>query len=83
MKFVEIFKDDNSWNEKAIIGFVAFTLIVLIVLTDIISDFFLKDFSVSRYIYDSLLILVLGSFGISGAEKIMTKKPTQPPNENK
>ena len=37
-KFVEIFKDDNQWNEKTIIGFLSFAVMVLVMLADVITD---------------------------------------------
>ena len=77
-KFVEIFKDDNDWNEKAIIGFLAFAAMVVTMLADLTTGYFGKDLVINEFIYNSFLILVLGCFGISGAEKIF-KKPNLKP----
>ena len=35
MGFIEIFKDDNDYNEKSIIGFGAFATMVLFALVDL------------------------------------------------
>ena len=43
-KFVQIFKDDNDWNEKTIIGFLSFAVMVLVMLADVISGFFCSGF---------------------------------------
>ena len=37
MKFFEIFKDDNTWNEKTIIGFMSFAVMVVIAAVDLIT----------------------------------------------
>ena len=68
-----IFKDNNDWNEKSIIGFVAFVVMILIALADLGTGLFGKDLVVSEFIYDSLVWVVLGAFGIGGAEKVFKK----------
>ena len=63
-KFVEIFKDDNQWNEKTIIGFLSFAVMVLVMLADVITDL-----SINEFTYNSFVIVTIGSFGIAGIEK--------------
>lgn len=63
-KFAEIFKDDNQWNEKTIIGFLSFAVMVLVMLADVITDL-----SINEFTYNSFVIVTLGSFGIAGIEK--------------
>jgi hypothetical protein len=70
---MEIFKDDNNWNEKSIIGFVAFLIMVLIMLADLITGFIGKDLVINEFVYDSFTLVVLGCFGISGIEKFAKK----------
>ena len=72
-KFFEIFKDDNEWNEKAIVGFCAFVIMIFVILADVISSWFGKDLVINEFIYNSFLIVVLGAFGISGLEKVLKK----------
>ena len=67
----EIFKDNNEWNEKAIVGFVAFALMVIVMLADTVSGAIGKDLVINEFIYNSFLIVVLGAFGISGLEKVL------------
>lgn len=69
-KFLEIFRDDNTWNEKSVIGFLSFLVMVLAMLVDLITGIYGKHLVIAEYIYNSFLILVLGAFGISGVEKI-------------
>ena len=73
-KFTEIFKDDNDWNEKSIIGFLAFFTMVTTMVVDLTTGYFGQDLVIKEFIYNSFLILVLGCFGISGFEKVF-KKP--------
>ena len=70
MSFKDIFKDDNSYNEKTIIGFISFAVMVLVMLADVITGAFGKDLPVNEFIYNSFLIVTLGSFGYSGTRKI-------------
>tara|TARA_R110000824_G_scaffold67836_4_gene175622 strand:- start:5901 stop:6125 length:225 start_codon:yes stop_codon:yes gene_type:complete len=72
-KFFEIFKESNEWNEKAIIGFIAFTIMVLVMLADVISGWVGKDLVINEFVYDSFVLVVLGCFGIAGLEKFAKK----------
>lgn len=70
---MEIFRDDNNWNEKAIVGFMAFAVMCLIMVADIATGWLGIELVVNKFIYDSFVWVVLGSFGISGAEKFAKK----------
>ena len=70
----EIFKDNNEWNEKAIIGFVAFLIMCLIMIADLLTGWIGKDLTINEFVYDSFVWVVLGCFGISGVEKFSGKK---------
>lgn len=68
-KFAVIFKDDNTYNEKTIIGFMAFAVMVLTAIVDIGTGVFGINLEIKEFIYNSFTILTLGSFGIAGLEK--------------
>ena len=70
---MKIFKDNNDWNEKSIIGFVAFLIMVVIMLADLITGWVGKDLVINKFVYDSFVWVVLGCFGISGVEKFAKK----------
>jgi hypothetical protein len=74
MKFSDIFKDSNDINEKSVVGFIAFSIMVIFALTDLVTGYFGKDLVISETIYNSFQLLVLGCFGISGVEKIFGNK---------
>ena len=70
---MEVFKDNNDWNEKSIIGFLAFAIMCVIMLVDVITGYFGKDLVINEFIYDSFVFVVIGCFGISGLEKFAKK----------
>ena len=69
----EIFKDTNEWNEKAIVGFVAFAIMVLVMVVDTVSGAIGKDLIINQFVYNSFVWVVLGSFVISCVEKFAKK----------
>jgi ABC-type uncharacterized transport system permease subunit len=81
MKFKELFNDKNDINEKSVIGFLAFIVMTLFATADIVTGYFGKDLVVNEFIFNAFLVLVLGTFGISGVEKIMNRKTDSPKEE--
>ena len=74
MAFKDIFKDDNDINEKSIVGFASFAIMVLFAFADIITGFVGNDLVVQEFIYNSFVIITLGSFGIAEVGKVFGKK---------
>ena len=70
----EIFKDDNDWNEKTIVGFIAFLIMCVIMVADLASGWSGQDLVINEFIYDSFTLIVLGCFGLAGLEKFAGKK---------
>lgn len=68
-----IFKDDNDWNEKSIIGFVAFLLMCIIMIADLVTGWVGRDLVIKEFVYESFVWIVLGCFGISGLQKFANK----------
>jgi len=73
MGFASIFKDDNSWNDKTIIGFFSFAVMVIVMIADVVSGLMGKDLVINEFTYNSFVIITLGSFGIAGLEKFAKK----------
>ncbi len=69
-----IFKDDNEWNEKNVVGFIAFLVMVAFALLDLVTGYLGKDLVINETIYDSFTWVVIGWFGIAGVEKFASKK---------
>lgn len=76
MAFKDIFKDSNDVNEKNVVGFASFVIMVLFAITDIVTNFLEIELNIQRFIYDSFLYITLGSFGISEISKVTIKKMT-------
>jgi ABC-type uncharacterized transport system permease subunit len=74
MKLKDLFNDKNDINEKAVIGFLAFIVMTVFAVADIVTGYLGKDLVVNEFIFNAFLVLVLGTFGISGVEKIMNRK---------
>ena len=72
--FHQLFDDNNSINEKSVVGFIAFVMLCLAFLIDIITGYFGKEFLVNRVIFDGFMVLVLGSFGIASIDKWTNSK---------
>ena len=70
---MQIFKDNNDWNEKSIIGFIAFAIMCVIMIIDLFTGYTGKDLVINEFVYDSFVFVVLGCFGISGLEKFAKK----------
>lgn len=71
---MNIFKDNNDWNEKSIIGAVAFVIMVLVMTLDLLTGWLGRDLAINEFVYDSFVWVVLGCFGIAGVEKFAAKK---------
>ena len=69
-----IFKDDNEWKEKNVVGFIAFLVMVAFALLDLVTGYLGKDLVINETIYDSFTWVVIGCFGIAGVEKFAGKK---------
>ncbi len=73
MAFKDIFKVDNDVNEKNVIGFLSFAVMVLFAIADLVTGYFGKDLVVQEFIYNSFVFVTLGCFGIAGLEKFAKK----------
>jgi len=73
-RFMDLFLDNNDLNEKAIIGFISFFLMMCFGITDLVTALVWDiDLKVSETIYTSFVVVTLGAFGISEAGKAFGK----------
>ena len=70
----DLFKDSNDINEKSVVGFSAFVIMVLFAIVDLVTGYIGQDLVINEFIYDSFVIIVLGAFGIAEAGKVFGKK---------
>ena len=74
MAFKDMFKDQNDINEKSVVGFGSFAVMVIFAFADIATGFFGKELVISEFIYNSFVVITLGSFGIAEVGKIFGGK---------
>ena len=74
MAFKDIFKDKNDYNEKSIVGFASFAVMAIFAAADITTGIMGNTLEISDTIFNSFVIITLGSFGIAEAGKIFGKK---------
>ena len=73
MKLLNLFKDSNDINEKTVLGFLSFGVMVIVMVADIVTGWMGKDLVINEFIYNSFVYVTLGSFGVAGLEKFATK----------
>ena len=74
MAFRDIFKDENDINEKSVVGFASFAIMVLFAIADLLTGYLGKDLVINEFVYNSFVIITLGSFGIGEIGKVFGKK---------
>ena len=72
--FSDLFDDKNSINEKAVIGFAAFVMMVIFDIADIVTGAMNQPLLVNEFIFDSFKILTIACFGIASVDKWINKK---------
>lgn len=80
MAFKNIFKDNNDINEKSVIGFMSFAIMVIFAVVDLVTGYLGRDLVINEFIYDSFTLITLGCFGIAGLEKIFGSKKSEEQN---
>jgi hypothetical protein len=82
MKFLkELFDDGNTINEKAVVGFIAFMMLVIALGVDLVTGYFGNPLVINEFIFDGFMVIVLGCFGIASVDKWMNKKDNNTTNE--
>ena len=71
--FSQLFNDNNTINEKSVVGFLAFVMMTSFAIADIITGSLGKDLVINEFIFNAFLWLVLGSFGIGSIDKWINK----------
>ena len=69
-----LFKDGNDINEKSIIGFASFFVMVIFACVDLITGYMGKPLLINEFIFNSFLIMTLGAFGIASVDKFINSK---------
>jgi len=75
----KLFKNQNDINEKNVIGFISFAIMVLFAIIDLATAIIYMGYvgggelEINDTIYNSFVMVTLGYFGISAFEKVKTK----------
>ena len=72
--FWSLFRDENDINEKSIIGFASFLMMVAFGIFDLVTAMDGTLLEISDTIYTSFVVVTLGSFGIAEAGKAFSGK---------
>lgn len=71
--FKSLFNDNNSINEKAVIGFASFVMMCIFAISDIVTGALGKELMVQEFIFNAFLWMTLGCFGIASVDKYINK----------
>jgi len=69
----DLFNDDNSINEKAVVGFVAFLMLVISLIVDLVTGWLGRELLINKFIFDGFMVITLGAFGIASVDKWINK----------
>ena len=77
----DLFNDNNSINEKAVVGFIAFFMMIITLVTDIVTGILGREMPIHQFIFDGFMIIVIGAFGIASIDKWINKTKGKSDNE--
>jgi ABC-type uncharacterized transport system permease subunit len=79
--FSQLFNDNNTINEKSVVGFIAFLMMVISLFVDLITGWMGKELLINEFIFDGFLVITLGSFGIASVDKWINNKNNKSEDE--
>jgi ABC-type uncharacterized transport system permease subunit len=77
----ELFKDNNDINEKSVVGFLSFAMMVIALFVDLVTGYMGKELLINEYIFNGFLVITLGSFGIASVDKYINRKAEHDKNK--
>ena len=74
----DMFNDNNSINEKSVIGAVAFVMLIVALIIDLVTGWLGRELLINEFIFNGFLVITLGAFGIASVDKwINRSKPVE------
>lgn len=70
----QLFDDNNSINEKALVGFIAFFMLCIALIVDLVTGYMGTALVINEFIFDGFMVIILGAFGIASVDKWMNIK---------
>jgi hypothetical protein len=77
----ELFKDNNDINEKSVVGFLSFIMMVIALIVDLVTGWMGKELLINEYIFNGFLVITLGAFGIASVDKYINRKAEHDKNK--
>jgi ABC-type uncharacterized transport system permease subunit len=75
MSFIkDLFRDNNDINEKSVVGFISFGMMVIALVIDLVTGWMGKELLINEFIFDGFMIITLGAFGIASIDKWTNRK---------
>ena len=75
MSFIkDLFRDNNDINEKSVVGFISFGMMVVALIVDLITGWMGKELLINEFIFDGFMVVTLGAFGIASVDKWTNRK---------
>ena len=72
--FKDLFDDNNTINEKAVVGFIAFFFLCVALVVDLVTGYMGTALVLNEFIFNGFMVIILGAFGIASVDKWMNKK---------
>ena len=72
--FKHLFDDNNTINEKSVVGFIAFFFLCVALVVDLVTGYMGTALVINEFIFDGFMVIILGSFGIASVDKFMNLK---------
>ena len=69
-----LFDDSNTINEKSVVGFTAFMMMVVTLIADIVTGLIGREMPIHEFVFDGFMVIVLGAFGIASVDKFINKR---------
>lgn len=79
--FKELFNDNNTINEKSVVGFTSFMMMVISLVVDLVTGWLGKELLINEFIFNGFLVITLGAFGIASVDKYINSKHSKQENE--
>ena len=75
MSFIkDLFRDNNDINEKSVVGFISFGMMVIALIIDLVTGWMGKELLINEFIFDGFMVITLGAFGIASIDKWTNRK---------
>ena len=77
----ELFNDNNTINEKSVVGFSSFLCMIVALVVDLVTGYMGKPLVINEFIFNGFLVITLGAFGIASVDKYINNKHNKKDDE--